>query len=1215
MTTSIEKVRALFLTAVVVLSMVAGGVSLTGIAAASASGNVSLSINAAGNQATITVDDPDLNADSNAAESIVVNVESGSEQPTAGSTQTSDTSDSSTQTVSVSPASLVADRNNDGSIDTADFSLSGASDESISGVSLNAGAYEVTISDASGSNTDSNPETVTYTKLTSQATSSDTGSSSSTTFTTDKPVADRNGDGDVTHTDVKLTFAAGDESITGFTINGNGTATITITDSGSSTTDSNPEQIAHLRREPVTLTETNQDTGSFMGTIDLVGSDSDGDLETQGGDIVRAFYWEDGNIQKSDSEALSDTSAPTISSVTLGESGGKMAISLSSDEQLGGSASDVAVTVTGPNGKSYSFDRTDFAESKSAPYTYSLVTVQAYDDGDGTYSLSVDDATDSAGNNGGNNGVGSSLTDTHSKITTLIDGTVTNTSGAAIDGATAVAVPESGGSEVIDTTDANGDYSLSVSPGTTYDVIIDNHPQHEFKVTQGVSVASGATKTVDFTLTAFPEKGFINGTILDAGGNAVSSGYTVNARELGYRFGGSTTTDATGEFSLSVPASDYLVRAQGTSGPPKTLDNVTVRAGETTDVTIQLPETGYITGTVENASGTIGGVGVVADSGDRTAFDTTNTSVQPGTGEYNITAPPGDYTVSVFAKGRDAESKQVTVTSGSESTADFTLRETSIEHTSVEVVEGSGVDTANLGIDASVLSGMLQVKLTNESSTGSQGVGGPPDELEGLGVSENTKFRMNITVTNFTASSLMWGVDDARWSTSDNATLTNGTDITVTGTPVQLQVMFGGKGGAETGVGPLMFKDPSDVSWPTGRDDQATAGRNLTVYFGVFDLSNVPGSVRNNLNGISVTTNAQRFSTPTVVNQSLRVWVAAPTKTVAGDEHNGFYQAEIPNSQLDEWGIDDPESELNALYKGDPANFTVTETDTGARIRLDNISYSAGFAEIEADPAAGNGGGGGSDAPEQTVATVAQPAASGGADGATVVTIDNVEVGDPVDVDVDDVGTDDASVDEVTASFDMGTSLDNEMSVEAREVSPASVPTYADGDVAAYLTVEIDGNLADSVNRGSFTFELTGEMMPEDPADVTVRRYHDGEWQTVRTRHLGGTQFEAVTPGYSTFAIVASGDETQADTPTLTATATPTPTFTPTATATPTATSVATATQTADRATTPTATTTAGVETGETERTGTPTGASGPGFGIAVALIGLVIVALAARRY
>ena len=103
---------------------------------------------------------------------------------------------------------------------------------------------------------------------------------------------------------------------------------------------------------------------------------------------------------------------PGISNVALGKDGsGNLTLSFDSDEQLGTSASDVAVTVNGPKTADvYSFDRSNFSESGTGPYTYALATTQAYDDGTGTYTASVDDALDSENNNGGNNGSGSSLT-------------------------------------------------------------------------------------------------------------------------------------------------------------------------------------------------------------------------------------------------------------------------------------------------------------------------------------------------------------------------------------------------------------------------------------------------------------------------------------------------------------------------------------------------------------------------------------------------------------------------------------------------------------------------------------------------------------------------------------------------------------------------------------------------------------------------------------
>lgn len=112
--------------------------------------------------------------------------------------------------------------------------------------------------------------------------------------------------------------------------------------------------------------------------------------------------------------AANDTTSPSISSVSLSESSGNMVITFDSDEKLGTNSGDVTVNGLGPNGATYTFDRNDFTKSGSGPYTYTLSTTQAYDDGDGTYSISVDDAKDPAGNNGGNSGDGSGLTDSYS---------------------------------------------------------------------------------------------------------------------------------------------------------------------------------------------------------------------------------------------------------------------------------------------------------------------------------------------------------------------------------------------------------------------------------------------------------------------------------------------------------------------------------------------------------------------------------------------------------------------------------------------------------------------------------------------------------------------------------------------------------------------------------------------------------------------------------
>jgi len=106
-----------------------------------------------------------------------------------------------------------------------------------------------------------------------------------------------------------------------------------------------------------------------------------------------------------------DATAPTISNVTLGKDAeNTLVFSFESNEQLGSSASDLTVTVNGPDGETdiYTFDRDDFEESGS--FVYTLTTEQVYDRGHGTYEATVDDAVDELGNNGGTNGAGSGLT-------------------------------------------------------------------------------------------------------------------------------------------------------------------------------------------------------------------------------------------------------------------------------------------------------------------------------------------------------------------------------------------------------------------------------------------------------------------------------------------------------------------------------------------------------------------------------------------------------------------------------------------------------------------------------------------------------------------------------------------------------------------------------------------------------------------------------------
>ncbi|MGQ4554904.1 carboxypeptidase regulatory-like domain-containing protein [Halobellus sp. GM3] len=570
-----------------------------------------------------------------------------------------------------------------------------------------------------------------------------------------------------------------------------------------------------------------------------------------------------------------------------------------------------------------------------------------------------------------------------------LNGTVTDQGGNGVGGINLIA-DERGTSDGRGTTTApDGSFSFRLKPGQ-YDLVAYDNDDYEFELTANLTVSSDQETVSGLTVTEKPASGTVTGRVVTADGTPIT-GERVSAGDSSYRYYNSTMTNGSGYFTLRVPEGVYRVSTNPSGRPAERETGVSVTAGEPTDVELVVPERAYVTGRVTNSSGGVPNVPILADSDDGQYFNMTN-----ATGHYNITVAPGEYTTSVFASGQDAESKTVDATTGSVSTADFTLVKTEVVAKSVAIESGPGSE-AELGVRAQVSSGLLQIQLVNESQTPGSSVGAP-QELESMGVSDDTEFNITVTVTNFSADSLLWGLDDAHYSTTENETVTNGTDVTITGKPVTLQATRS----SGTSVGPLLFKDPGDVQWPTERKDRADEGFNKTVYIGIFDLANVPGEVRETLRGVSVTTNAQRFSTPAVKDESLRIWIAGPSTTVDGEEHTGFYQATIPDALLDEWGVDDPETELQALYKGSSRDFTVTETAGGARIRLENINYSAGYVEVQANPQSDgpSSSGSDSDSSDDTPTPTATPAPT---DSPTPTV---VETATPTAASGDDAGSD-----------------------------------------------------------------------------------------------------------------------------------------------------------------------------------------------------------------
>ena len=240
-----------------------------------------------------------------------------------------------------------------------------------------------------------------------------------------------------------------------------------------------------------------------------------------------------------------------------------------------------------------------------------------------------------------------------------ISGRVTNSStGAALAGAT---VSYSGGST---TTDSSGNYTLSnVDVGT---VSVTASLTAFTSQTNAVTVSSGATSTLNFSLAPTTTPGSINGKVTNISTGGAVSGATVSFS------GGSTTTDSSGNYSFSnVAASTYNVTAIH-SGYFALTKSATVSSGASTTLNFAIATGGKVAGTVTSSGGTgISGATVTVTGG---SIGTTVKITTSSAGAYNSNwVPVGTYTVTVSAAGHTTQSKTTSITTGNTTTLNFTL--------------------------------------------------------------------------------------------------------------------------------------------------------------------------------------------------------------------------------------------------------------------------------------------------------------------------------------------------------------------------------------------------------------------------------------------------------------------------------------------------------------------------------------------------------------
>jgi hypothetical protein len=204
------------------------------------------------------------------------------------------------------------------------------------------------------------------------------------------------------------------------------------------------------------------------------------------------------------------------------------------------------------------------------------------------------------------------------------------------------------------------------------------------------------------------------------------------------------------------------------------------------------------------------------------------------------------------------------------------------------------------------------------------------------------------------------------------------------------------------------------------------------------------------------------------------------------------------------------------------------------------LSVAAAATDDDDDDGGGGGGqGGGSDGGS------ADPIPTN--DGATVNFRDTVG-GKPLSVQVPNVASEQAAVTgmEITTTFSERRFRVEFTKPQADPAGGAPALDAKSGQAVNYFTAVAIGLSDDRIDSVTFTFTLADSLIPDDRSkdDVRLYRYVDGEWVTLETTHVGGNEYRAESPGFTTYAIGFAPAQQATDT------ATPTPTATATATAT-----------------------------------------------------------------
>ncbi|MCB4790804.1 MAG: carboxypeptidase regulatory-like domain-containing protein [Elusimicrobia bacterium] len=272
------------------------------------------------------------------------------------------------------------------------------------------------------------------------------------------------------------------------------------------------------------------------------------------------------------------------------------------------------------------------------------------------------------------------------------------------------------------TSDASGNYSITIGTGT-YDVKA-TLSGYQSQTKTDYSVSNGSTITVNFSLTQISQakKGIISGKVTKSDGTTAVSVVLVEALQSGITKS-SIMTDNSGNYSITIGTGAYDVKASATGYLSQTKTGYNVTAGSTNTVSFSLVDLsaakyGVISGKVNKSDGTTAISGIVVEvlkSGIAKSNATTDIS-----GNYSITIGTGTYDVKASATGYLSQTKTgYNVTAGSTNTVSFSLVDLSATKSGVisgKVTKTNGT-TAISGAAVEVLkSGVLKSNATTDIS-------------------------------------------------------------------------------------------------------------------------------------------------------------------------------------------------------------------------------------------------------------------------------------------------------------------------------------------------------------------------------------------------------------------------------------------------------------------------------------------------------------------